>query len=181
MTGQQRSTLRPGQRPPSNTRQQSNAAQGVRQAVEPGGGPDGQQGSDRGTRAARAGPRADEGIRPAEGGAEEVVLQEDEVEWGDEGGAGGDPALQHALAVIRARGERTQAMRGPNRRGWGEAWGVTALVCISESTLETSLMLSGKALWRSSSTIAEHGHLFLVCPRCQLVPRGESCICAGCT
>ena len=74
--------------------------------AEPRGGPNGQQGSDRGTRASRAGPRADEGLHLAEGGAEELVLQEDEVEWGVDGGGVGDPALQHALAVIRAKGER---------------------------------------------------------------------------
>ena len=119
ITGQHRSRSAsgPGQPPPSHARQQLNAAQGVRQSAKPGGGPGGRLGSDRGTRAVRAGPRADEGIRPAEDGAEELVLQEDEVDWGGDGVEGVDPALQHALAVIRARGERTQAARGPDR--WG--------------------------------------------------------------
>lgn len=129
--------------PPSNARQQTSAASGPRQS---GGGHDGQEGSDRGVRPARAGPRAgagsgpaapgggpggqqgsgrsvrparaDEGSGPAEGVAEELVLQEDEVDWGGGGGGVGDPALQHALAVIRARGERTSA----GRIGGGGFW-----------------------------------------------------------
>lgn len=34
-----------------------------------------------------------------------LTLQEDEVDWGSEGS---DPALQHALAVIQAKGDRMQ-------------------------------------------------------------------------
>lgn len=156
-------------RPPSNAKQQRSAIAGPRPSDDgqqgsdrgvrparaglragagsgpavPGGGPGGQQGSDQGVRPARAGPRADvgsgpvvpggapdgqqgsgrgvrparadEGSGPAEGAAEELVLQEDEVDWGGGGGGVGDPALQHALAVIRARGERMPA----ERRGRG--------------------------------------------------------------
>ena len=94
---------------PSQAGQHAGAARGVRQPAEPGGGPHGPQGSDRGTRAARAGLRADAGLLAEEGGAEELFLQEDEVDWGGDGGGVGDPALQHALAVIRAKGERTMA------------------------------------------------------------------------
>ena len=82
----------------------SSAARGVRQSPQPGAGSGGQQGSGGGTRPARAGLQADEGSGPAEG-AEELVLQEDEVDWGGDDQGASDPALQHALAVIRAKGE----------------------------------------------------------------------------
>lgn len=87
-----------------SSRQQLNA-QDRRQSADPEGGLHAQQGSDRGTRP--AGTCAGIGSGLAES-AEEVMIQEDEVEWGDEGG-GGHPALQHAMAAIRAKGET----------GWG--------------------------------------------------------------
>lgn len=90
--------------PLSDARQQSRAAWGARQGGDPGG----QQGSGRGRGATGAGLSAEEGSGPTE----ELMLQEEEVDWGGDGAGLGDPALQHALAVIRAKGEK------------GTRWGV---------------------------------------------------------
>ena len=116
MTGQHRSASGIDQHA-SHARQQAGAARGVRRSAEHGGGPDGQQGSGRGTRPARTGPRTDEDIGPAEGSAEELVLQEDEVDWGMDGGGVGDLALQNAWEIIRAKGEGRRAGKGPTGRG----------------------------------------------------------------
>jgi len=46
-----------------------------------------------------------EGQRRVTPGQGMLTLQEDEVDWGNEDS---DPALQHALAVIQAKGDRMQ-------------------------------------------------------------------------
>lgn len=78
----------------------------MRQGAEPKGNPGGQQGSGRVVGTVRAGPRAEEIGGPADDGAQELMLQEDEVDWGGSGKGLGDPVLQHALAVIRAKGDQ---------------------------------------------------------------------------
>ncbi|KAL3163124.1 hypothetical protein ABBQ32_009538 [Trebouxia sp. C0010 RCD-2024] len=88
-----------GLKPLAHARPQSN----MRQGAEPKGNPGGQQGSGRVVGTVRAGPRAEEIGGPADDGAQELMLQEDEVDWGGSGKGLGDPVLQHALAVIRAK------------------------------------------------------------------------------
>ena len=45
------------------------------------------------------------GVTPGQAPQGMLTLQEDEVHWGSEAS---DPALQHALAVIQAKGDRMQ-------------------------------------------------------------------------
>lgn len=89
---------------PTPRQQRLSEAQALRQSAGPEGGPEGGSlGSDGGTSPAGGGPDAEGGCFTE--GADDLMIQEDGVEWGEEGGAG-DPALQHAMALIRSKGER---------------------------------------------------------------------------
>ena len=55
-----------------------------------------------------AGPQVGSGVAQSQA-PQMLELQEDEVEWGD---GGCDPALQHALAVIKAKGGHPHCMLG---------------------------------------------------------------------
>lgn len=90
-------------RPQAPTRM--NEARGLRQSAGLEDGPDAPQGSDKGTSPAGGGSSfgMQMGSDLAEG-ADDLMIQEDGVDWGDEGGVG-DPTLQHAMAVILSRGE----------------------------------------------------------------------------
>ena len=82
-----------------------NEARGLRQSAGLEGGPDGPHGSDKGMSSAGGGSSfgTQMGSELAEG-SDDLMIQEDGVEWGDEGEID-DPALQHALAVILSKGE----------------------------------------------------------------------------
>ncbi|KAL3156121.1 hypothetical protein ABBQ32_012418 [Trebouxia sp. C0010 RCD-2024] len=87
---------------PTPRQQRLSEAQALRQSAGPEGGPEGGSlGSDGGTSPAGGGPDAEGGCFTE--GADDLMIQEDGVEWGEEGGAG-DPALQHAMALIRSKG-----------------------------------------------------------------------------
>ena len=92
----------PSALPPSTARKQQTSGAGVSQSAQPSGRPVGVRQASRAAESA-VGHRAEQGSAPVEP-ARVLILQEDEVDWGSNGAA--DPALQHALAVIHAKGDK---------------------------------------------------------------------------
>ena len=88
--------------PPSTVRQQQTAAQGASQSTQPRGRAVG-VGRPKRDAGSAGGQRAEQASAPPVEPAQVLTLQEDEVDWESNGAA--DPALQHALAVIRAKGD----------------------------------------------------------------------------